>query len=73
MLGIKSHSQEEECRWLVARSALKIAARKAGRLEVGRSWRARSMGNQREEEREEVEDSGLLYETIHSLCSSTVP
>lgn len=52
----------------MAQAALKIAARNAGRLEVGGSWRAGSMGNQREEEREEeVEDSGLLYETIHPL------
>lgn len=37
-------------------------------------WRAGRMGNQREEEREDkVEDSGLLYETIHPSCSSTVP
>lgn len=63
LLGIKSHSREEECRWLVARSALKIAARKAERLKVGQSWRVKSMGNQQGEEREEeVEDSGLFYE-----------
>lgn len=52
---------------MVAWSALKIGAIKAGRLEGGGSCRVGSMGNQQEEERiEEVEDSGLLYETIHA-------
>lgn len=50
----------------VSRWAIKIAARKAGRPEVGGSWRVRSETSGREEEREdEVEDSALLYETIH--------